>query len=136
MARYRRRLQMMMRALYTICGDAMRKAILTQQNLIQELNLAAFEVKTSKDSNRNFLLGKHMENLNLHLKEMSTPIPLSIGSVASGVDVKSCSYFPSNTLPLKLAFISNASTDPREESPALIPAIYKVGDDLRQGMFI
>lgn len=29
-ARYRRRLQMMMRALYTICGDALRKAFVTQ----------------------------------------------------------------------------------------------------------
>ena len=29
------------RALYTICGDAMRKAFLTQQNLLKHLNDAA-----------------------------------------------------------------------------------------------
>ena len=35
LARYRRRLQMMLRALYNICGDAMRKALITQQSLLQ-----------------------------------------------------------------------------------------------------
>ena len=132
-ARYRRRLQMLMRALYTICGDAMRKAFEAQKQLLQYLNQAALEVKTTKDSNRSFLLHKQMESLNYHLSEIPTPIPLSIGSIATGVDIKACSYFPSNTLPLKLAFHSNASVDPALESTSCIPAIYKVGDDLRQG---
>ena len=51
----------------------------------------------------------------------------------AGVDVQNCSYFTSATVPLKLSFISDASTDPTLELPPLIPAIYKVGDDLRQG---
>ena len=80
------------------------------------------------------ILEQHMEKLNLELKQMPTPIPLSVGSRAAGVDVANCSYFTSATVPLKLSFISNASTDPTLESPPLIPAIFKVGDDLRQGM--
>ena len=35
LARYRRRLQMMLRALYNIVGSAMRTAFVTQQRLLQ-----------------------------------------------------------------------------------------------------
>ena len=63
--------------------------------------------------------------LNEHLRDSNpTLIPLSPGLVACGVDPRSSSYFPSNTLPLKLAFLS--------ENNEVIPAIFKVGDDLRQ----
>ena len=63
--------------------------------------------------------------LNEHLRaENPTLIPLSPGLVACGVDPRASSYFPSNTLPLKLAFLS--------ENDDVIPAIFKLGDDLRQ----
>ena len=48
------------------------------------------------------------------------------------MDVEKSSYFPSNTVPLKVAFVSNASSDASSDAPPTIPAIYKVGDDLRQ----
>ncbi len=130
--RYRRRLQMLMRGLHFISGEAMRKVFVTQQTMMQLLISAATEVKTSKDSSRNLVLTKHMESLDLHLNEMSTPIPLSIGTIASGVDVQASSYFPSNTLPLKVAFVSKAKSDPMLDERILVPAIFKVGDDLRQ----
>jgi len=132
LARYRRRLQMMLRALYNICGSALRKSFITQQTLLQYLTVAANEIKNSKDSTRKMILDQQMQALDLELKEMITPIPLSVGSRVCGVDVQNCSYFKSATVPLKLSFISNASSDPTLESQPLIPAIYKVGDDLRQ----
>ena len=55
-----------------------------------------------------------------------------LGCIVSGVDVEKSSYFPSNTVPLKVAFVSNASSDASSDAPPTIPAIYKVGDDLRQ----
>ena len=111
----------------------MRKAYLTQQELLQHLNTAAQEVKTSKDSSKLHILRSHMEKLHLHLQEMASPLPLSLGCLVSGVDVERSSYFPSNTVPLKVSFISNASSDASSEDlPPTIPAIYKVGDDLRQ----
>lgn len=131
-ARYRRRLQMLMRALYNISGNALRKAILTQQELLKYLNEAADQVKTSKESTRSLVLSKNMEALHLHLSEMATPIPLSLSQMVCGVDVKNSSYFPSNTLPLKLTFLSSAPSDLSADTPATIQAIYKVGDDLRQ----
>lgn len=53
---------------------------------------------------------------------------MSLSHVACGIDVRSCSYFTSNTLPLKIAF----HTVDSEDSGGLVNAIYKVGDDLRQ----
>ena len=79
------------------------------------------------------ILERHMESLNLELSEVPTTIPLSVGSRVAGVDVQNCSYFSSATVPLRLSFISDASTDPTLDLPPVIPAIYKVGDDLRQG---
>ena len=35
-------------------------------------------------------------------------------------------------MPLKVSFISNASIDASSDAPPTLPAIYKVGDDLRQ----
>ena len=48
------------------------------------------------------------------------------------MDVENCSYFNSNTLPLKLSFVSNASWDPSDSCAPKIETIYKLGDDLRQ----
>ena len=79
-----------------------------------------------------------MERLNNHLVQTITPIPLSLAVIACGVDVKNSSYFPSNTFPLKIAFLSDPEcmkdTSPKEElKPSNVSyAIYKVGDDLRQ----
>ena len=69
-----------------------------------------------------------MEQLHHQLKETPTLIPLSASLVSTGVDVKSCTYFNSNTFPLKLVLNS------RDNDGGIIKAIYKVGDDLRQDM--
>lgn len=47
-----------------------------------------------------------------------------------GLDVKLCSYFPSNSLPLKLV-LKNPDT---KTSSSALEAIFKAGDDLRQDM--
>ena len=115
------------RALYTICGDAMRMAFMKQQKLLKHLNDAAIEVKSCSDSTKKIVLQSHMKRIDLHLKEMATPLPLSLGSMASGMEVENCNYFPSNAIPLKLVFVSNASSDPDPSKPYTIPAIFKIG---------
>ena len=123
------------RALYTICGDAMRTAFLTQQNLLKHLNDAAREVKSCSDSTKKIVLQNHMKRIDLHLKEMATPLPLSLGSMASGIEVENCNYFPSNAVPLKLVFVSNASSDPDPTKPYTIPAIFKIGTYIKDYLF-
>lgn len=109
-------------------GQAVRNRLLAQQVLIQSLNSAASNVKSSKDSAKPVVLARSMEQLHHQLKDTPTLIPLSASLVSNGVDVKSCTYFNSNTFPLKLVLSS------REDDGGIIKAIYKVGDDLRQDM--
>ena len=138
-ARYRRRLQMMMRALEFICGEALRNAFLKQQVLLQHLNSAAEEVKRVKDSSKATVVFHHMEALSNHLVHTQTPIPLSLAFISCGVDVNDSSYFPSNTFPLKIAFLSEPERQSKLRNlyetavpKSICHAIYKVGDDLRQ----
>ncbi|CAB3363263.1 Hypothetical predicted protein [Cloeon dipterum] len=111
--RYQRRLMLMLRSLLAISGDAMRQRFFSQQLLVKELASVAENVK---------------ETVHQIIKETPTCLPLKPSLEVAGIHIRSCSYFHSNTVPLKLNFLST------EESGALIPAIFKVGDDLQQDM--
>ena len=127
-ARYHRRLQLLLRAVFAVSGESVRNRLLAQQVLMMTLNQAATNVQTSKDSAKPIVLVRAMEQLHHQLHETPTLVPLSASLVANGVDVKTCKYFNSNTFPLKLVMNS------AEDDGGVINAIYKVGDDLRQDM--
>lgn len=67
-----------------------------------------------------------LENVHHNLTDTPTSLPLSPTLRVTGVQVRTCSYFNSNTLPLKINFLA--------DDGSIIPAIYKVGDDLQQDM--
>jgi phosphatidylinositol-4-phosphate 3-kinase len=89
------------------------------------LAAVAENVKISKDSLRLSVLNQGLENLHLTLKEAPTCLPLKPSLEVAGIHIRTCSYYHSNTLPLKLNFLS------MEEDGALIPAIFKVIIQLR-----
>lgn len=72
------------------------------------------------------MLHNALGQIHKDLQDGPTSLPLSPTLKVKGVDVQSCSYFPSNTLPLKINFLM--------EDSSVRPAIYKVGDDLQQDM--
>nr|CAD7442876.1 unnamed protein product [Timema bartmani] len=127
-ARYHRRLQLMLRALLAMTGESLRQRFLSQQLLVKNLYEVARSVKTTKESLRLKVLMQEMEILHHSLEDSTTCLPLSPSLEVVGVQVRTCSYFPSNTLPLKINFLS-AET-------GIIPAIFKVGDDLQQDMLV
>ncbi|TRY73729.1 hypothetical protein TCAL_06692 [Tigriopus californicus] len=154
-ARYRRRLQMLMRALLVTVGEAMENSFHKQTNLLLLVNDAAKEVKKAKDASKMMVLRKHMEIVNQHLRSTQTALPLSPGRIACGVDVNQCDYFKSNTVPLKIMFETRDNFVPHGghsesrsspegspgfdqtsfstlESSSIAPVIFKRGDDLRQ----
>lgn len=90
------------------------------------MNDIAEEVQKTKESNRITILHNALIQIHRDLQETPTSLPLSPTLRVKGVDVQSCSYFPSNTLPLKINFVM--------EDSSIRPAIYKVGDDLQQDM--
>ncbi|XP_076347467.1 phosphatidylinositol-4-phosphate 3-kinase catalytic subunit Pi3K68D isoform X1 [Tachypleus tridentatus] len=123
-----RRMCLMLNALLTISGKAMRDLIKSQESLLQSLSDIADRIKNTKDSLRLSTMLQGLESIHHNLLENPTVLPLSPSLQVHGVDIKCCSYFTSNTLPLKLIFKSS------EEGTKPIEAIYKVGDDLRQDM--
>jgi phosphatidylinositol-4-phosphate 3-kinase len=78
----------------------------------------AGNVKASKESLRLKVLTRDLEQLHHSLEEAPTCLPLSPSLEVRGVQVRTCSYFPSYTLPLKINFLSTET--------GIIPAIFKV----------
>ncbi|XP_076289347.1 phosphatidylinositol-4-phosphate 3-kinase catalytic subunit Pi3K68D isoform X2 [Lasioglossum baleicum] len=126
-ARYHRRLQLMLRALLAVIGDALRNSFLTQQLLVKNLHEVAENIKQTKESLRLDSLKVGLQNIHSQLMEDDgTCLPLSPSKQIFGINVQTCSYFPSFTLPLKINFISS--------DEVVCPAIFKAGDDLQQDM--
>ena len=78
----------------------------------------AGNVKSSKESLRLKVLSGDLDHLHHLLEEAPTCLPLSPSLEVCGVQVRTSSYFPSNTLPLKINFLSTET--------GIIPAIFKV----------
>uniref|UniRef100_A0A8D8S4J0 Phosphatidylinositol 4-phosphate 3-kinase C2 domain-containing subunit alpha n=1 Tax=Cacopsylla melanoneura TaxID=428564 RepID=A0A8D8S4J0_9HEMI len=125
-ARSHRRLQLLLRALLATCGEALRNRFMCQQLLVKNLHSIAENIKTCKESHRMRTLSSELESLHTALQQTPTCLPLSPSLEVKGIDIRTCSYFPSNTLPLKISFLSSELRT--------IPAIFKVGDDLQQDM--
>jgi len=79
----------------------------------------AENVKKTKESHRLKILIHDLSNIDQSLKDMPTCLPLSPSMQVCGIQTKSCYYFPSNTLPLKINFHCL-------EPNVVVPAIYKV----------
>ncbi|KAH8322857.1 hypothetical protein KR059_009178 [Drosophila kikkawai] len=123
-ARYYRRNKMMLRALMAICGEKMLQRFMYQHRMCQKLTTIAESVKEAKESMRQKSLAAGMDEVHQDLLEKPTCLPLGPELEVTGVSVRNCSYFNSNTLPLKITFVG-----PDAES---LPAIFKCGDDLQQ----
>ncbi|KAF0298151.1 Phosphatidylinositol 4-phosphate 3-kinase C2 domain-containing subunit alpha [Amphibalanus amphitrite] len=127
-ARYLRRLTVLQRALRSTCGRNLLGRFLSQEVLLRGLYEAAEHVKTTKESMRLRELMRCLDQLRESLERTPTSLPLDPALEVCGIDVPACSYFPSNTLPLRVQFCS------AEDNGETLPVIYKVGDDLRQDM--
>jgi hypothetical protein len=125
---------------------------------LQLLNEAALQVQAAKDSSRPFINGRNLDNIHQHLRMTPTAIPLSPSIIANGINVQNSSYFPSNTVPLKILFAtvdqSRGEPSSKQSLCSPVPVIFKVeqlasscsfkittitltlqvGDDLRQDM--
>lgn len=88
------------------CGVALQRRFLSEQLLVQQLDSCADVVKTTKESQRLNTLLRELEPIHLSLVNNATSLPIGPSLQVNGLEVRQCSYFPSNTLPLKLAFHS------------------------------
>ncbi|XP_077994374.1 phosphatidylinositol 4-phosphate 3-kinase C2 domain-containing subunit beta-like [Glandiceps talaboti] len=124
---FSQRFQMVLGAMLSTCGQALRDQFQQQDEFMNKLSEVAEIVKKHKDSVRQVILHRRLEPVaQKYTKNLRLPLSPSLD--VGQLKVKSCSYFTSFTVPLRLIF---QNTDPIAEE---IAVMYKAGEDIRQDM--
>ncbi|KAM3869665.1 phosphatidylinositol 4-phosphate 3-kinase C2 domain-containing subunit alpha [Diretmus argenteus] len=123
-----RRYERVLGALLCLCGGKLRAELDKQTRLVTLLGAVAERVRQAGGSTRQVALQEGLENVQNFFQRNSCRLPLSPSLVAKELNVKACSFFNSNAVPLKLALVN---ADPLGEE---INVMFKVGEDLRQDM--
>ncbi|XP_053175017.1 phosphatidylinositol 4-phosphate 3-kinase C2 domain-containing subunit alpha isoform X1 [Scomber japonicus] len=123
-----RRYERVLGALQCLCGSKLRVELEKQTHLVTLLGTVAERVRQAGGSTRQAALQEGLENVQNFFQRNSCRLPLSPSLVAKELNLKTCSFFNSNAVPLKLALVN---ADPLGEE---INVMFKVGEDLRQDM--
>uniref|UniRef100_A0A452HT92 Phosphatidylinositol 4-phosphate 3-kinase C2 domain-containing subunit alpha n=1 Tax=Gopherus agassizii TaxID=38772 RepID=A0A452HT92_9SAUR len=115
-------------AFLSVCGKGLREELEKQTRLVQLLGVVAEKVKQTSGSARQVVLQSGMERVQSFFMKNKCRLPLNPSLVAKELNVKACSFFNSNALPLKVTLVN---ADPLGEE---INVMFKVGEDLRQDM--
>nr|XP_055138221.1 phosphatidylinositol 4-phosphate 3-kinase C2 domain-containing subunit alpha isoform X3 [Symphalangus syndactylus] len=115
-------------ALLSVGGKRLREELLKQTKLVQLLGGVAEKVRQASGSARQVVLQRSMERVQSFFQKNKCRLPLKPSLVAKELNIKSCSFFSSNAVPLKVAMVN---ADPMGEE---INVMFKVGEDLRQDM--
>uniref|UniRef100_A0A3B3VTG1 Phosphatidylinositol 4-phosphate 3-kinase C2 domain-containing subunit alpha n=1 Tax=Poecilia latipinna TaxID=48699 RepID=A0A3B3VTG1_9TELE len=122
------RYEQVLGALLCLCGSKLRAELEKQTHLATLLGTVAERVRQAGGSTRQVALQEGLENIQNFFQRSSCRLPLNPSLVAKELNVKACSFFNSNAVPLKLALVN---ADPLGEE---INVMFKVGEDLRQDM--
>ncbi|KAM6157554.1 phosphatidylinositol 4-phosphate 3-kinase C2 domain-containing subunit alpha [Rhynchocyon petersi] len=127
-AQFGARYEYILGALLSIGGKRLREELLKQTRLVQLLGGVAEKVRQASGSARQVVLQRSMERVQSFFLRNKCRLPLNPSLVAKELNIKSCSFFNSNALPLKVTMVND---DPMGEE---INVMFKVGEDLRQDM--
>ncbi|KAM4721293.1 phosphatidylinositol 4-phosphate 3-kinase C2 domain-containing subunit alpha [Rhinophrynus dorsalis] len=115
-------------ALLSVSGKGLREEFEKQTRLTQLLGVVAEKVRQASGSSRQGVLQEGMERVQLLFRKDKCRLPLNPSLVAKELNVKVCSFFNSNAVPLKVTMVN---ADPLGGE---INSMFKVGEDLRQDM--
>ncbi|XP_050990973.1 phosphatidylinositol 4-phosphate 3-kinase C2 domain-containing subunit alpha [Labeo rohita] len=115
-------------ALLCLCGTGLRAELEKQTRLVQLLGVLAEKVRQASSSTRQVVLLEGLERVQSFFQKNSCRLPISPSLVAKELNIKACSFFNSNAVPLKIALVN---ADPLGDE---INVMFKVGEDLRQDM--
>lgn len=131
---FKQRSETLLNSLQWLCGKSMRSINSRQEELLTKLTEVSNKIKNTRESQRLFALHKELESIQDYLTENKPNLPIAPSLEVCDIDIKSCSYFTSNTLPLRLAFRSCEESCKRTVKFHTYETIFKIGDDLRQDM--
>ncbi|XP_067275097.1 phosphatidylinositol 4-phosphate 3-kinase C2 domain-containing subunit alpha [Pseudorasbora parva] len=114
--------------LLCLCGAGLRAELEKQTRLVQLLGALAEKVRQASSSTRQVVLLEGLERVQSFFQKNSCRLPISPSLVAKELNIKACSFFNSNAVPLKIALVN---ADPLGDE---INVMFKVGEDLRQDM--
>ncbi|XP_051581020.1 phosphatidylinositol 4-phosphate 3-kinase C2 domain-containing subunit alpha-like [Myxocyprinus asiaticus] len=114
--------------LLCLCGAGLRAELEKQTRLVQLLGALAEKVRQASSSTRQVVLLEGLERVQSFFQKNNCRLPISPSLVAKELNIKACSFFNSNAVPLKIALVN---ADPLGEE---INVMFKVGEDLRQDM--
>ncbi|KAJ7998180.1 hypothetical protein DPEC_G00219920 [Dallia pectoralis] len=123
-----RRYDQVLGALLCLCGAGLRAELDKQARLVTLLGALAEKVRQTGGSARQAVLQEGLDRVQSFFRGTTCRLPLSPSLEAKELNIKSCSFFNSNAVPLKLALVN---ADPLGEE---INVMFKVGEDLRQDM--
>ncbi|KAB1272737.1 Phosphatidylinositol 4-phosphate 3-kinase C2 domain-containing subunit alpha, partial [Camelus dromedarius] len=127
-AQFGARYEHVLGALLSVGGRGLREELLKQTKLVQLLGGVAEKVRQANGSARQVVLQRSMERIQSFFLRNKCRLPLNPSLVAKELNIKSCSFFSSNAVPLKVTMVN---ADPMGEE---INVMFKVGEDLRQDM--
>ncbi|MGH0121236.1 UNVERIFIED_CONTAM: hypothetical protein FKN15_025943 [Acipenser sinensis] len=123
-----RRYENVLGALLSLCGKGQREELEKQTRLVQLLAIVAKKVRQASGSARQIVLQEGMDKVQSFFLKNNCRLPLNPSLVAKELNIKACSFFNSNAVPLKITLVN---ADPLGEE---INVMFKVGEDLRQDM--
>uniref|UniRef100_A0A8C8SM83 Phosphatidylinositol-4-phosphate 3-kinase catalytic subunit type 2 alpha n=1 Tax=Pelusios castaneus TaxID=367368 RepID=A0A8C8SM83_9SAUR len=127
-AKFGVRYERILGAFLSVCGKRLREELEKQTRLVQLLGAVAEKVKQTSGSARQVVLQSGMERVQSFFIKNKCCLPLNPSLVAKELNIKACSFFNSNAVPLKVTLVN---ADPLGEE---INVMFKVGEDLRQDM--
>ncbi|XP_006865853.1 PREDICTED: phosphatidylinositol 4-phosphate 3-kinase C2 domain-containing subunit alpha [Chrysochloris asiatica] len=127
-AQFGARYEHVLGALLSLGGKGLREELLKQTRLVQLLGGVAEKVRQASGSARQVVLQRSMERVQSFFLRNKCRLPLNPSLVAKELNIKSCSFFNSNAVPLKVTMVND---DPMGDE---INVMFKVGEDLRQDM--
>uniref|UniRef100_I3MD60 Phosphatidylinositol 4-phosphate 3-kinase C2 domain-containing subunit alpha n=1 Tax=Ictidomys tridecemlineatus TaxID=43179 RepID=I3MD60_ICTTR len=93
-------------ALLSVGGKGLREELSKQTKLVQLLGGVAEKVRQASGSARQVVLQRSMERVQSFFLKNKCRLPLKPSLVAKELNIKSCSFFSSNAVPLKVTMVN------------------------------
>jgi len=120
-------------SLLYVLEDNFRQELQREYDLCMNLRNLGLNFKKNKSNHKNTILLELLSGFNQNFFQsgkLTCRLPCQFNFLTNNLDISSCSFYNSLTVPLKLVF------NPTDSSCEKYYSIYKIGDDLRQDQIV